>query len=245
MAGDHGGAPLPVTRHPLPAMAGDHGGAPLPATRHPSPASSLWTLLFAGYMLVYVLVHATFSFQAWDRYLLPLAPLLALLAGRGLEVLWLRGRGQETRRLGLTVALVAVLAWGAGQAVLARIPVGGDHGAYAGIEQVASYLHQHVPAVRGVLYQRWLGWHWDWYLWDGPRGRVYWSDPAMIVADLHADPLGYERYVVFPGWQEAERPALEAALAPYHLRLAPGLTVRRADGGLQFTVYQFVREASR
>ncbi len=226
-------------------MAGDHGGAPLPATRHPSPASSLWTLLFAGYMLVYVLVHATFSFQAWDRYLLPLAPLLALLAGRGLEVLWLRGRGQETRRLGLTVALVAVLAWGAGQAVLARIPVGGDHGAYAGIEQVASYLHQHVPAVRGVLYQRWLGWHWDWYLWDGPRGRVYWSDPAMIVADLHADPLGYERYVVFPGWQEAERPALEAALAPYHLRLAPGLTVRRADGGLQFTVYQFVREASR
>lgn len=233
------------TRHPLPATPGDHWGSSLPPTRHPSPATSLWTLLFSGYVLAYLLVHAAFSFQAWDRYLLPLAPLLALLAGRGLQVLWARGRGQGTRRLGMTVALAAALVWGAGQATWARIPIGGDHGAYGGIEEVATYLHEHVPAVRGVLYQRWLGWHWDWYLWDGPRGRVYWSDPGMISADLRADPYGYERYVVFPGWHEAERPALEAALAPYHLRLAPELIVRRADGGVQFTVYRFVREDAR
>ncbi len=202
-----------------------------------------WDRLFLGYGLSYLVVHGVFSFQPWDRYLLPLAPLLALLAARGTGVLWLLlNRGW--RRALLLLLAAPVLAGGL-RAADARIPVGGDHGAWSGIEQVAAYLQEVVPAERGVLYHRWEGWHWNWYLWDGPHGRVYWADPAMLVADLAPNPTGYTRFVVFPGWHEGERPALEAALRPYGLRLAPRLIVRRTDMSRpQFTVYQIVPIAS-
>ncbi len=209
---------------------GDHRGSPL-----------RWTWLLAGFTALYLGGHVVFTFQAWDRYLLPLAPILALLAARGLEVGWMRWRWGQGPRLLVMGAVALALLWGAGQATWARIPVGGDHGAYSGIETVAAYLHEHVPARRGVLYQRWLGWQWDWYLWDGPAGRVYWSAPGMVTADLAADPFGYDRTIVFPAWQEAERPALETALAPYHLALTPRLVVRGADGAVRFTVYHFDR----
>lgn len=208
----------------------------------PSASSRRWDALFLGYGLAYLGVHVAFSFQPWDRYLLPLAPLLALLAARG-AMLWrgtLPGRGQF-----LPLALVGLLMAGGLRAADARIPVGGDHGGWSGIEQVAAYLQEVVPAERGVLYHRWEGWHWNWYLWDGPHGRVYWADPAMLVADLAPDPTGYTRFVVFPGWHEDERPALEAALGPYGLRLTPRLIVRRPDlPRPQFTVYQIVPAGS-
>ncbi|MDW8268131.1 MAG: glycosyltransferase family 39 protein [Anaerolineae bacterium] len=216
---------------------------PGPAAPRQGDASSalprFWDALFLSYGLVYLGVHVVFSFQPWDRYLLPLAPLLALLAARGVMVL--RQMRTAWLRRPAPVLLAGLLVIGGLRAADARIPVGGDHGGWSGIEQVAAYLQEVVPAERGVLYHRWEGWHWNWYLWDGPHGRVYWADPAMLVADLAPNPTGYTRFVVFPGWHEDERPALEAALRPYGLRLAPRLIVRRPDVPRpQFTVYQIV-----
>ena len=199
-----------------------------PASSPPrlTPHASRLTLLLLLFTLAYLLVHVVFSFQPWDRYLLGVTPLLALLAAVGATALWQRWQGRPIMRGLVAVVLTLSLVWGAGQAAVGRIPVGGDHGAYLGIEAVASYLQKVVPAERGVLYHRWLGWHWQWYLWDGPHGRVYWADPQMLVDDLRPDPFGYTRFVVFPAWHDDERPALEKALAEVELRLTPRLLVR-------------------
>ncbi|NOZ48868.1 MAG: hypothetical protein GXP37_02320 [Chloroflexi bacterium] len=202
-------------------------------------------LLILSFTLAYLSLHVFFSFQTWDRYLLGLAPLLALLAARGLQIGWAQLAARPRHQLGLITLLLAVLVWGGVQAAWARIPVGGDHGAYSGIETVAAYLHEKVPADHGVLYQRWLGWQWNWYLDDSPAGRVYWADPAMLVADVQRHPHGYTRFIVFPAWHDGERPAVVAALAAIHQRLAPRLFVApQADGAPRFAVYQIIPETT-
>jgi hypothetical protein len=217
------------------------GGNGQSAIRNPKSEIRNWSLLFVVFILAYLALHVVVSFQPWDRYLLGLTPLLALLAARGLVVAWDLLAGRRLLRWGLALLVGFSLLWGAGQATTAHIPIGGDHGAYTGIEEVASYLQSHVPENRGVLYQRWLGWHWDWYLWDGPNGRVYWSDPAMLINDIRTAPEGYTRYVVFPGWHIDERAPLERALATEGLGLAERLIVRRPDDGrVQFAVYEIV-----
>lgn len=222
-------------------------GVPQDSSNAPAvqPSSALapyaFDLLFFIFAVAYVLAHVVFTFQPWDRYLLLVAPLLALLAARGLLAVWRVLRGRPALRAVALACLAGVLVWGAGLAALARIPVGGDHGAWSGIETVARYLQQTVPDDRGVLYQRWEGWHWNWYLWEGPHGRVYWADAGMLVDDLRPDPTGYQRFVVFPAWHDDERPALEQALAPLGLRLDARLIVRDgAQGPVRFTVYQIV-----
>lgn len=224
----------------LVGLAGAAVGASLRAVRRRGAGPGhAFDLLLAGFSLAYLLAHVAFTFQPWDRYLLPLAPLLALLAARGLVAVWQALGRRPGLRLAVVAGLAAIFVWGAGLAAAARIPVGGDHGGWSGIEAVARYLQQVVPDQRGVLYQRWEGWHWNWYLWDGPHGRVYWANPEMLVDDLRPDPTGYQRFVVFPAWHDDERPALAAALAPLGLHLAPRLVVRDgADGPARFTVYQ-------
>jgi len=217
---------------------------PRPPTSDLRPLTSdprHWSLLFVVFILAYLLLHIVFNFQTWDRYLLGLAPLLAMLAARGLVIGWDALRDRKILRWGLALMVGFSLLWGAGQATTARIPIGGDHGAYAGIEEVADYLQAQVPAQRGVLYQRWLGWHWNWYLWDGPEGRVYWSDPSLLLDDIRTSPDGYTRYVVFPGWHIDELEPLERALAGDDLGLTERLSVfHPQDGRIQFAVYEIV-----
>ena len=184
-----------------------------------APNAARWLLLFASFSAAYLALHFFLGFQTWDRYLLPLAPLSAMLTACG--ALWLWERSRAWPRIGrwAAAALVSLpLLLGAGRAADARIPVGGDHGAYSGLLTVADFLRSHTPDARGVVYQRWLGWQWDWYLWDGPP-RVYWADAEMLVADLAPDPHGYTRFVVFPAWRLDEKPALDEALAAVGLHL--------------------------
>ena len=205
---------------------------------HHFSVKDLWILLFAAYILGYLLLHLVWSFQPWDRYLLPLAPLGTFLAARGIILLLDAAPARSFWRWGMVVVLVAVLAVGAGKAAAARIPIGGDHGAYSGVDSVADYLRTHVPRAHGVVYQRWLGWHWLWYLWDGPS-PVYWADPAMLVADLSSDPYGYARFVVFPGWELDKKEPLEASLAPLGLHLSERLRViQSGTDHTQFVVYE-------
>ncbi len=198
-----------------------------------------WTLLFALFIIGYLALHFFFSFQAWDRYLLPLTPLSAMLTAEGALILWRRARAWPALwRWGAAALLIIPLLLGAGRAATARIPIGGDHGAYDGLLAVADYLRENTPAYHGVVYQRWLGWQWDWYLWDGPP-RQYWADPAALIDDLSFDRYGYIRFVVFPGWRLDEKPALDAALAALGLRLEERLRVQdAATGETKFVVYE-------
>ncbi len=202
-----------------------------------------WILLFAIFSLAYLALHFFLSFQTWDRYLLPLAPLSAMISAQGALWLWRQSRnGKRVGRWGAAALITSILLLGAGRAATAQIPIGGDHGAYDGLTIVADYLRGHTPNRHGLVYQRWLGWQWDWYLWDGPP-REYWADPEMLVDNLAPHPTGFTRFVVFPGWRLSEKPALEAALAPLGLGLAERLRViDPSSGEIKFAVYQIVSQ---
>ena len=200
-----------------------------------------WILLFALFSITYLALHFFFSFQAWDRYLLPLTPLIAILSAQGALWLWEQSRFWRLWKRWIAVALLATgVLWGAGRAASARIPVGGDHGAFDGLPIVADYLRQNTPFYHGLVYQRWLGWQWNWYLWDGPP-REYWANPDMLVENLASHPTGYTRFVVFPGWYLDEKPTLQRALEPLGLNLETRLRLTDPESDrIMFVVYQIV-----
>jgi 4-amino-4-deoxy-L-arabinose transferase-like glycosyltransferase len=209
-------------------------------------------LLMAGFVLLYLLGHSVVSFQVWDRYLLGLIPFLALLLARVLTLPWrvwcvLRlfwnwKKGSEgdgpawLLHLLCGGAALVVLASTVGplrDAATSRFPIGGDHGAFDGIEQVVNYF-KGVPADT-TLYHRWLGSHWRFYLWGSPYDFRAWTSAYDLAAQAAARP-GASRYVVFPTW----RSSTEARLA---LQKA-GLVLRevhrafRDDGSVSFVVYR-------
>jgi hypothetical protein len=180
------------------------------------------------------------AFPIWDRYLLPLVPVLAVLLGRILALLasylrstaggWLFG----ICRLSSVFSLVIFLAFPAWNAAHSRYPVGGDHGAYDGIDEVAAFLHRLPEGA--VVYQHWLGWHYADYLFDAPVYLAYWPTPAWLAQDVRIFGAREPRYVVFPSWESSAR--VERALAGVGYGLVSVLTTTRRDGTRSFTVYQ-------
>ena len=120
-------------------------------------------LLLVCFAVVYTLVHWLWAFPIWDRYLLPLVPVLAILLGRilGVVVTWvgqaigpvksrIRGRMVVSCSLVLVVSLIGPAINAAGS----RYPVGGDHWAYDGIDDVADYLRA-LPEGSVVYQHSW------------------------------------------------------------------------------------------
>lgn len=136
--------------------------------------------------------------------------------------------------------LLAVLLVGSGvTAARGRIPVGGDHGAYDGLDEVVEYVRG-LP-VGTVLYDRWLSWHYDFYLFDAYvyRAGVYragFPSPDWLAADAAAFYDGRPRYLVTPSWESAAR--LERALAEVGLGMSPALITQRRDGTTSFVVWE-------
>jgi hypothetical protein len=114
-----------------------------------------------------------------------------------------------------------------------RFPIGGDHGAYQGIEQVVGYFKA-VPADT-TLYHRWLGWHWRFYLWGSPYDFRAWTSPADLATQATARPRT-RRYVVFPSWCSPTEARL--ALAEAGLTLREVQRAFRDDGSVSFIVYR-------
>ena len=208
--------------------------------------------VMAAFCCVFVLFHAVLSFQVWDRYLLGLVPCLALVLARVLVVAWrLVARlaetalarfpscGSWTRAAGMvfkTVAvalLLVVLAGPVQDAANSRYPIGGDHGAFEGIDQVVAYLRT-VPADT-TLYHHWLGGHWRFYLWSNPYDFRYWRNGADLARQA-ADRPGADRYIVFPSW-ESPTPA-RLALEARGLSLREVHRALRGDGSVSFRVYR-------
>jgi hypothetical protein len=193
--------------------------------------------LLGGFVTAFLALHWLAGFQVWDRYLLGLIPLAALLAARAFTALWEGLHIQFWRRLypvGLCVALAAVLAAPLLQATHSELPLGGDHGAYDGIDDLAAYLRAQAPPG-SVLYHYWLGYHYRFYLYGAPL-RLHWYPD---LADLTHDAYVYRRaarYVAFPSWQDGA-PA-QAALAAAGIDLVPVLQTTRRDGTVSFRLYR-------
>jgi hypothetical protein len=219
----------------------------LPTTRAQSTALGQtrldWLLLLFG--LTFLLGHAVFPFQVWDRYLLGLIPLLALLLARILLLPWSifethwPGRPVEIKPLvkltaGLSLGVVVMLAMArpVQEAANARYPLGSNSNALHGIEQVTAYLQGNIGADT-TLYHRWLGPHWRFYLAGYPYDLQYWPSAQALAGQARPGHL-----IAFPSWQsdtEARLALAEAGLKlqelmrAYHPAGYPSLILYRIE----------------
>lgn len=225
-------------------------------------AGGVLALFLAGYLAL----HLALTFQPWDRYLLPLLPFICVLAARG--VMKLQGdRGRSNLRevclcrlpelrqptqVGLagvaavsTAGLIVLMAWAAGLGATARLPVGSDHGAYTGLDRIAAFLRAQDDDA--IIYQRWLGWHFDFYLFDAPQERRWWGTGWKLAGDaaqVSRETPGRAQWVVLPGWHDAAAGEARLALTSRGLALAEVFRIYRADGSRAFTVYRIVPDDS-
>jgi 4-amino-4-deoxy-L-arabinose transferase-like glycosyltransferase len=204
--------------------------------------AALADVLLISFACFYLFLCWLVAFPLWDRYLLPLVPVAALLMGRIVAVLhrqWChrkRVRRQQSRILvaAFLSAVLAVLAISGLSAANGRVPVGGDHGAYDGLQEVADYLRGLPPGT--VLYDRWLSWHYDFYLYDALLYRAGFPSPEWLAADAAVFLDGRPRYLVLPNWESPVR--LQRALAAENLTMSPVLVTHRRDGVTSFVVYE-------
>ncbi len=208
--------------------------------RSRQPPAAGWTRvdgLLAAFVLAFLLLHWLVGFQVWDRYLLGLVPLAALLAARLLAStvrLVPAGRWRPVAAAGLGLLLAASLAQPVARAANSELPLGGDHGAYDGIDQLAAYFRANAPPG-AVLYHYWLGYHYHFYL-HGALLRLHWyPDPADLVHDAtvyRREP----RYIAFPSFRDGSQ--ARGALAAAGIELVPVYETRRRDGTVSFRLYR-------
>ena len=204
--------------------------------RRPSRAA-LADWLIAGYAAAYLAAYWLLAFNVWDRYLVPILPLLLLLLARGLA-----GLGAGLRRWRWAPAVLPSLLAGllllpsALTAARSGYPIGGDHGAYAGLDDAARFLNA-LPAG-AVLYDFWLSWEWNYYLFDS-RVYVAWlPGPAALTTDLRAFGRASPRYLAVPSWESDVEARQAAQAAGFVFQLAHAAF--RPDGSRAFAIYQLV-----
>jgi 4-amino-4-deoxy-L-arabinose transferase-like glycosyltransferase len=211
---------------------------------------SPWQFLLL-YVAGFIALHWLISFQAWDRYLLPLVPLVGILAARGVAdfvpsvLRMLPGAVRPPWRASWSkfCALILAVALG-GSAWLgidARLPVGSDHGAYDGLDHVISTVTAR-PADSVIYYQS-LGWFFDFYLFDAPQTRRWWGTPWKLADDAGTTARrqpGREQWLVLTGWEDAPADDARLALAARGLTLVPQAVIRRADGTRSFLLYRIL-----
>jgi hypothetical protein len=185
------------------------------------------------WMLSFLALHVITSVEIWDRYLLPLAPGLALLAG------WVGGKGLAAfPSRWLAVSLLAwtlCLAPPAWQAARGGLPIGGDHGAYAGLTAAISWLTAAFPQ-QVALYHHTLGWHYRFYLYDQVAAGDYelrWFSSAVYLADNATKTPQRRKFLIQPDWSPVRGLALHLAVRNLQLR-------ERQHFG-QFTLYEIVQ----
>jgi hypothetical protein len=138
--------------------------------------------------------------------------------------------------------LIAVLAaWSGWLGAAARLPVGSDHGAYFGLDRLSAFLASQ-PAS-DIIYQRWIGWHLDFYLFDAPQSRRWWGSGWKLADDAAGvSLLEKERgqWLILPDWRDAAAAEVRLALASRNLALVESARVHRPDGSRAFTLYRIV-----
>jgi len=226
-------------------------------TREQGPVSPAMTprvawatdLIFSLYLVGYLVLHFLFTFQPWDRYLLPLVPLISILAARGISLAWHWLARWDRQRVGRTAGVVAgvlLLSYAAWLGVAGKLPIGSDHGAYAGLDHVIATLR--AQPADTIIYHRWLGWHYDFYLFDAPQERRWWGSGWKLADDAartaRAEP-DRPQWLALPAWKDAAANELRTALSSRGLALAEVERIYRPDGSRSFTLYRIVPVGGR
>ncbi len=195
--------------------------------------------VIAAFGLAYLALHWLVAFPLFDRYLLPIVWGAALLVGRGADRLAHRPglAGRSIAGVALAGLVALSMALPAYRAAQSAYPIGGDHGAYDGIDEVAAYLSARPEGT--VVYTGSLGWTLGYYLYDAYLYLSPIAAPGPLARDLQANGGdGSQRYLVLPG-DEDPAPLLEAVRAAgYQADVA--LETRSRSGALTFTVYHVI-----
>ena len=229
---------LKIRRHAL--SVADPIGDTSPIT---APSATRTDAILAVYTAGYLALHFAATFQPWDRYLLPILPWVCVLAGRGLALGWERLGGlsgpQHALRAVALLALVSALLYAAWLGGAGRLPLGSDHGAYTGLDQVIARLR--TQPADAIIYDRWLGWHYDFYLFDAPQERRWWGSGWKLADDAahttRTEPARAQ-WVVLPDWESSAAEDLHLPLASRGLVLVASERIYRADGSRSFTMYR-------
>ena len=108
-------------------------------------------------------------------------------------------------------------------------PVGGEHWAYQGLDQVVAYLQENAPGD-AVLYHHWLRWHYTYYLHDTEFELRWWQSGEHLRREATRTPERAQ-YIVLPDWR-----TLEPHAEGIHLR--PLYQTRRRDGSVSLRLYR-------
>jgi 4-amino-4-deoxy-L-arabinose transferase-like glycosyltransferase len=190
-------------------------------------------ILVFGWGVAFFTLHLVTSVEVWDRYLLPLAPWLAWIVSGALLALWRLRMADWLRGLLflLMVMGAAEFAYPAVTAAHGQLPIGADHGDYAGLTEAIAWVEQqNGPAI---LYHQVLGWHFRFYLYDEtqpvgdrpPRFDLRWFPSAAYLADNAVKSPFPPKYLIAPDW--ATPPDLALHLAMRGLALVERLHVGR------------------
>jgi hypothetical protein len=205
----------------------------------------LWLLT---YTIGFFAFHWFIAFPVWDRYLLILVPITALLLGRSLHLVILAScqfvatltRLSVSPSLLLSILLIFTLPFSLAAAE-SNYPIGSDHGANDGIEQIAGYLKALPPGT--VVYDHWLAWPLGYYLGNGFVYLAYFDTPAALADDLRVFAHGDDRYVIFPA-REAPDKVIDA-IAQVGYTLTPVFATQNRFGQTSFTIYQIVKRGTQ
>jgi hypothetical protein len=157
------------------------------------------------FILGYGLLHWLWAIPVWDRYLLPLLPLLALLLARAYSDLLahLPTAAPVLQFRGAVVILALLFISASWSARNGRFPLGSFPQADRGATDIARAL---AAAPYGtVLYDHWFSWQWRYHLFDKrifvswfPHGQALATDLAAFGQD------GSPRYLVLPNTAVAQ-----------------------------------------
>jgi 4-amino-4-deoxy-L-arabinose transferase-like glycosyltransferase len=213
-------------------------------TRDARTRSAWIDLWLFSYTIGFLAFHWLFAFPVWDRYLLILVPITALLLGRSLHLVITSAFHLVTRftrlsmssSLLLSIVFLAMLPFSLAAAE-SQYPIGGDHGANDGIEQVAGYLKS-LPSGT-VVYDHWLAWELGYYLGDGFAYLAYFDTPAALADDLRVFAHDDARYVIFPAREAPDK--VNDAIEQVGYTLTPVLETKNRFGEPSFAVFRIVK----
>ncbi len=190
------------------------------------------------FSFTYIFVHWLLAVPVWDRYLLPLMPLVAVAVGCEIgrlshsNRLFIGGSGAIWQIAVLVGVLQLPVALAARQGVF---PIGGQPTADQGAAEIGQYL---ADAPYGtVLYDHWYSWHWRYHFFDRGVYVSWFPHPQALIEDLQVFATaenGAARYVVLP--KSAVARPLIRAVGEAGFRLRPvyeavAMTLYRVEVG--------------
>lgn len=160
-------------------------------------------LLLLTYVLGYIFVHWLVAFNVYDRYLLIILPIWAILSARSALWVWrtLRQWIQSPELVVLAGAVLLSMLTSASAATnLSERGYNVEPIANRGIIGAAQYLDE-LP-VATIIYNRWLGWELGYYLpaWSDKR-LVYYPTPQTLAQGAAQNAEIAPRYLIAPSAQ--------------------------------------------